>query len=675
VKKALLFLFLLALAIIGVSSSASLFFGVADAGTNVVGIITSNTTWTKANSPYTLTGPVAVNTGVTLTIEPGVSVNLNNFYIQVNGTLTANGNDSDKISFNNGQIIFTSVSNGWNESTGSGCKIENAVLDETGISSNNPLKVSNCTTNKDITAGNSSVISYNDASANWIVVDVGEASVVTNNIINGYVSGWAPSLTVTNNTIFGYGGIETGTGSIISNNYVWVGNIRGGSTIINNTVNGAIYGIDSLATISNNTVYGRIEVYCGEFTITNNTIYGDLLLDITGTSLWVVASHNVISGGIVVEAVFVRGYQRGTCYNATLSDNYVSSIYSHGVVTAKIDRNIITSGGIYLGNEVNATAVNNTVAFSNVGIRVDAGATSTIVSNIIASNNVGVRVDAGVFSSILNNTIAFNNIGIRLGSSSQNISYNNFQDTSGYNIYLGPGVTSNVDVANNWWGTTDTQAINQSIWDFKNDFNLGKVNFVPFLTAPNPAAPTIPTFNILASAEIGGSIDPSGSISVPYGGNQTFAITADTGYHIADVTVDGGSVGTVSSYTFTNVQAEHTIAATFAPTPTPTPSPSPSPSPTPTPTPSPTPSLNPSPSPTATPTPTPTPTSSPTPTPTPSPTATPSPSSSPQPTATASPTPPPDTGIYLSTPLFYAIIIAFIALAAIITALIIKRKK
>ena len=49
-----------------------------------------------------------------------------------------------------------------------------------------------------------------------------------------------------------------------------------------------------------------------------------------------------------------------------------------------------------------------------------------------------------------------------------------------------------------------------------------------------------------------------------YGADQTFTITPATGYHVADVLVDGVSVGAVTSYTFTNVTADHTIAATFA---------------------------------------------------------------------------------------------------------------
>jgi hypothetical protein len=68
---------------------------------------------------------------------------------------------------------------------------------------------------------------------------------------------------------------------------------------------------------------------------------------------------------------------------------------------------------------------------------------------------------------------------------------------------------------------------------------------------------------ISASAGANGTISPSGSVSVNYGGNQSFAVTASAGYHIVDVVVDGVSQGAVSSYTFTNVQADQTITASF----------------------------------------------------------------------------------------------------------------
>ena len=75
---------------------------------------------------------------------------------------------------------------------------------------------------------------------------------------------------------------------------------------------------------------------------------------------------------------------------------------------------------------------------------------------------------------------------------------------------------------------------------------------------------TANNYTITASAGAGGTISPSGSVSVNHGTNQSFTISANTGYQIANVTVDGVSQGAISSYTFSNVTAAHTINATFA---------------------------------------------------------------------------------------------------------------
>ncbi len=71
------------------------------------------------------------------------------------------------------------------------------------------------------------------------------------------------------------------------------------------------------------------------------------------------------------------------------------------------------------------------------------------------------------------------------------------------------------------------------------------------------------TVLVLASAGSNGTISPAGSVSVAYGATQTFAIIANSGYKVQDVRVDGASIGAVSSHTFTNVTAAHTISATF----------------------------------------------------------------------------------------------------------------
>jgi hypothetical protein len=72
----------------------------------------------------------------------------------------------------------------------------------------------------------------------------------------------------------------------------------------------------------------------------------------------------------------------------------------------------------------------------------------------------------------------------------------------------------------------------------------------------------INTYNLTATAGANGSI--SGPATATYGTNATFTIVPAAGYHVADVVVDGASVGAVTSYSFSNVTANHTISASFA---------------------------------------------------------------------------------------------------------------
>jgi uncharacterized protein YxeA len=441
-RKPLLTAFLTAIIISGLALAGTVHFSTVHAATEVTGVISTDTTWTVANSPYSLTGPVKVNNSVTLTIEAGATVNLNSYYIQVEGTLQARGSSADQIHFNSGSIKFMGSSNDWNEQTGTGCIVENAVISST--------------------------------SSSIATVHVEDASPKINK--DTIEANWA--------------------------------------------------------------YYIAIEVWGGSPTISNSSINGQIGLLYAGSAR----------------------------SNSSISDN------------------VILGGG--------------------AGIEISSMGTPTIERNVIMSNNgmgIYLLAHAGDRSPIIrNNTIAQNSFGIKVrygGSSSLApiIALNNFQDNTEYNIYCDPDSDSGFDAytlnaAYNWWGTTDTETINQTIYDYYDDFNLGKVAFVPFLTEANPAAPTIPTFTITASAGAGGSINPSGSVSVAYGDDQTFIVTPDSGYQIVSVLIDG--VPATAPYTFFNVVAYgHTISATFEliPTSSPTPSPSPSPSPTPTPTPAPSP--------------------------------------------------------------------------------------
>ena len=73
------------------------------------------------------------------------------------------------------------------------------------------------------------------------------------------------------------------------------------------------------------------------------------------------------------------------------------------------------------------------------------------------------------------------------------------------------------------------------------------------------------TYTLTPSAGSNGTISPSGAVTVNSGGSQTFTFTPATGYKVSSVMVDGKAVTTASSYSFSNVTANHTISVSFAP--------------------------------------------------------------------------------------------------------------
>ena len=85
---------------------------------------------------------------------------------------------------------------------------------------------------------------------------------------------------------------------------------------------------------------------------------------------------------------------------------------------------------------------------------------------------------------------------------------------------------------------------------------LSDYNYVAFFE-PN-------IYTITATADANGTIDPYGAQNFEYGSTPVFSIIPNTGYAVADVTVDGVSVGAVNTYTFAALTGNHTIHATFS---------------------------------------------------------------------------------------------------------------
>ncbi|MGD0646124.1 MAG: hypothetical protein ABSA75_14565 [Candidatus Bathyarchaeia archaeon] len=644
--------------------------GRAQDGTPENGILFADTVWTQAGSPYYFTGPVAVNHGVTLTIEPGTVINMNNTYLQVNGTLTAVGSSSNMIQFNGGQLLFTPVSVEWNDQRGAGCIAQYANFNLTSISASVAIKLDNdvlsgsvqvndssvisnsnispavtignfCTfinnqVNSSVTAGNSSTITNNNIEAGITAGD--GCSILSNTVVDGVVCSGNASV-ISNNNIKGgqvTGGSITGntissvpstfedmngytlsdfpnvdiTGNVVSNNNITNGTIEATQTAANNVIVSGTY-IDSFRvfggwadytenspaitttgspTISGNTITGG-GIYTSAFifsestsivpaidltsgsgsaTITNNTIFGNSGLSINGNCSLI--SNNTITGDIdgsvtTISNNIVNGSLNLGNGTLTVSSNNVTASISVSSSSWLVRGNTAqgitaTQGnGYILDNYVTGTyngignVSNGTVNGSGIGINILSG--GTIERNIIANNTFGIVV-SNCTGIVLNNTIIYDGVGVALNvtSSTTTINFNNIQ-SNGQSVVLEQGTAVNINATYNWWGTTDTNAISQTIYDYKNDFNLGNVTFIPILNSANSQA--VPNLNL-----------PS-------------------------------------------------------PNPSPTPSPSPSPSSSPSPSPSPTPSPSPSTSPSISSTPTSSPTSSTSPTATATPTSTPAP--------------------------------------------------
>ncbi|MCC8358204.1 MAG: hypothetical protein LJU34_10355, partial [Oscillospiraceae bacterium] len=91
----------------------------------------------------------------------------------------------------------------------------------------------------------------------------------------------------------------------------------------------------------------------------------------------------------------------------------------------------------------------------------------------------------------------------------------------------------------------------------------GTATMPPAATSSATAPVSASTYSITVTCGSGGSISPSGVVSVEEGGSVTFTITPNSGYEISKLLIDGSSVSPGSSYTFSNVTSNHTIYAVF----------------------------------------------------------------------------------------------------------------
>ncbi len=102
---------------------------------------------------------------------------------------------------------------------------------------------------------------------------------------------------------------------------------------------------------------------------------------------------------------------------------------------------------------------------------------------------------------------------------------------------------------------------------------LGEIHllaiFDQVLSAPvveqkySEGAPIIPAYTLSTTSNGNGTISPAGPITIMHGESQGFSITPDTGYRIENVQVDTQSMGPITTYQFSAVDADHSLHATF----------------------------------------------------------------------------------------------------------------
>jgi hypothetical protein len=272
-----------------------LYVEVGHASSLVSGTIYANTNWTTGNSPYMLTGNLVIASGVSLTIQPGVTVNLGSYQIQVNGTLDAQGSSSGEIVFSGVNspsvgIIFLSA--------GSDSTISNANIDSVFIS----IQQGSITLSSDYFSGisaapiitvNAGYLSISNSVLNIVSTDgidvFGGSALISGNMIvgqghnYGIFTGGSASTTITQNNITAcFTGIwAVGYSEIAQDNIV--NNVNDGvcsvsSTIEFNALAGNTCGVSGGGTVEYNTITNNfvgIWSPAPDGTIAYNNIYAN----------------------------------------------------------------------------------------------------------------------------------------------------------------------------------------------------------------------------------------------------------------------------------------------------------------------------------------------------------------------------------------------------------------
>jgi hypothetical protein len=543
-----------------------------DGTLSCVASVNNNGTWVSTN----FGGNASVLSFTTGGFDLGGGTLLNS-----NGTIRLTGGANTTISTsyrqNSGTIDFAGVGNLWIANSASADSLTNefvikktapgigAIITGHGSGQNNYGFYNRGTL--DITGGGRFSINTSNAFSQAFqnlasgTVAIGNACTVR---VVRTSAAWGAATSPTNSgTITLTGGVlETADDSGVNSTRFLrnVGVINGNGTITASITNGSGGVISPGLSIGTNSVGGSVVAGSNS---TLNVELGSLagqndLLSISGNLTLDANSILTISGGAVgnVYTVMTFSARSGTFgtnspgYNVTYGSTAISiaPIPATHTISASAGANgaIAPSGSVIVTN-------GNDQAFT-----ITPASCYSVADVLVDSLSVGA-----VSSYTFSNVTADHTISASFAINTYTITA-----SAGANGSISPSGAVGVNCGDDQ-SFTITPASGYHIADVLVDsVSVGPVSSYSFLAVGAnhtiSASFAINTYNITATAGANGSIAPSGTVSVNHSNNQSFTISPDACYHVADVLVDSISVGAVSSYTFSNVVAAHTIDASFA---------------------------------------------------------------------------------------------------------------
>lgn len=398
------------------------------------------------------------------------------------------------------------------------------------------------------------------------------AGQLTNITENKLVEAYFAPITYTINATAGVGGTITPNG-IASYNYGvsqdYIINAAPGHTIATITVDGTPVVVPANATTFTQSFATITANHTIAATFTPNTYTITATADVNGTITPAGVTTVVYNNAQVYTIAPAMGYH---IVNVVVDGIAMGPISTYTFANVMENHTIAATFAI---NTYTLTAsINGNGTITPVGVTtVNYGATQTYtIAAAAGSVIVNVIVDGasmGVLTTYtFTNVDADHTIQVITSSATFNVTVTqpaNGAITPGTQVVT-YGATPTFTITPNMGYMISAITVNGTPATFTaNAAGVATYTFAPIAAnATITATMTMKTFTVTATAGANGTITPSGVATINYGANSAlYTFTPATGYEVADVTINGTSIGVVPSYQFVNVMANKTIGVTF----------------------------------------------------------------------------------------------------------------